>query len=244
MELSWLFYLCLMVVAYLYACVGHGGASGYIALMTLYELTPSFIRPTALILNIVVSLLSFVQFYRAGYFKWKLFFPFAILSIPASFVGGSLTINDHYFKFILGIILIFPILNLLGVFNSRESDIKQTLHLPVAIIIGGCIGFLSGLIGIGGGILLSPVLLLLQWASVKETAAVSALFIFVNSASGLLGQASEGVVFNNSMFLIMLVAIIGGIAGSYSGSFRFNAVVLKKVLALVLLVASVKLILI
>jgi uncharacterized membrane protein YfcA len=242
MEISFAFYVFLLLIACLYSCVGHGGASGYIALMSIYAFSPDFIKPAALLLNIVVSMLAFVQFYRAGYFKWNLFYPFALASVPAAFLGGTLTVDEEVFHMILGLLLIFPIFNLLGFFNPAEERVLRKPPLVWAFVAGGLIGFLSGVMGIGGGILLSPLLLLARWANVKETAAISALYIFVNSVAGILGYSSVGFVWDESFFGLIAVVLLGGLAGAYVGSFQLNTIVLKRILAAVLMVATVKLV--
>ena len=172
--------LLLPIVAFLYASVGHGGASGYIAVMSLFALPISVMKPTALVLNILVSGISFYFYFREKKFDFKLFYPFAITSIPCSFFGGLLTVETHYYKIILASVLVIAVLRLVGVFG-KEKPVLKPINIPLALLIGAVIGFLSGLIGIGGGIVLSPVILLLGWANMKQTAAVSALFIFVNS---------------------------------------------------------------
>src|SRR4030095_4972283 len=158
-----LFYLLLFLVAFFYASVGHGGASGYLALMAIFSVAPEVMKPTALLLNLFVSLVSFIQFYRGGHFNLRLFLPFAIASVPMAYVGGLITIDTEAYKKILGILLLIPIARFLFFSNIKVEEIKKN-NIPLSIVIGGLIGFLSGLIGIGGGILLSPVILLLKWA--------------------------------------------------------------------------------
>ena len=150
----------LLIVAFLYASVGHGGASGYLALMSLFAFPITFMKPTALILNILVAGISFYFYYREKKFDWKLFYPFAITSIPFSFLGGIITIETHIYKIILATILLFAVARLLGLFGKQKGELKP-INIPLALFIGAVIGFLSGLIGIGGGIILSPVILLL-----------------------------------------------------------------------------------
>lgn len=230
----------LAIVAFLYASVGHGGASGYLALLSLFAFPVTFMKPTALVLNILVSAISFYFFYREKKFEWKLFYPFAITSIPFSFLGGIVTIETHVYKIILGTVLLFAIARLMGLLGKQKDELKP-INLPLALFIGAFIGFLSGLIGIGGGIILSPVILLLGWADIKKSAAVSALFIFVNSISGLLGFLSKGGTLPISSISLIAVVLIGGILGGYFGSKKMNTQMLRNILALVLLIAVFKL---
>ncbi|MDB5228254.1 MAG: hypothetical protein JWN78_2447 [Bacteroidota bacterium] len=242
-ESNWFFLILLFIVAFLYASVGHGGASGYLALMALFSFDPSLMKSSALLLNVFVSLIAFVQYYRGGYFKWKLFFPFAITSVPAAFAGAYITVDPVIYKRILGAILIFPILRLSGLFGKESKETKE-VNIIFALIIGAAIGFLSGMIGIGGGIILSPILLLLHWANMKETAAVSALFIFVNSISGLISLFLKGATIDHTIYIWLVIAIAGGLLGAYYGRKRLTNNFLKRVLAVVLLIASVKLLLV
>lgn len=235
-----LFYLLLFFIAMLYASVGHGGASGYLALMSFFSSLPDTMRPTALLLNIFVSLIAFIQYYRGGHFRRQLFWPFAITSIPAAFIGGLITVDVHLYKIILGILLLFPVVRLGGLnFNEDHNTAKQSLI--ASMLIGASIGLLSGMIGIGGGIILSPVILLLHWANMKQTAAVSALFILVNSLSGLAGLFTRAFHFSPEMAWMIIVAVAGGLTGSYFGSLKVGGEILKKILAAVLLIASIKL---
>lgn len=237
-----LFYFLLILVAFLYSSVGHGGASGYLALMAYFSFAPETMRPTALLLNICVSLIAFSQYYRSGYFKWNLFWPFAMASFPAAFIGGLITIDAGLYKKILAVFLLFSVIKLLGVkFQTKKLEVKQST--AIALIIGAVIGLFSGMIGIGGGIILSPLILLLHWADMKQTAAISALFIFVNSLAGLAGLFTNGFEFKNEMSLMILLALVGGIAGSYFGARKFTYLFLNKLLAIVLTIAAIKLVL-
>lgn len=240
MDVIIIFYLLLFLVAFLYASVGHGGASGYLALMAIFSISPDVMKPTALLLNLFVSSVSFIQFYRGGYFKWNVFWPFAIASIPMAFAGGLIEVDGNIYKKILGLLLLIPIVRFLFFSNIKVDEIKK-VNIFLSLLIGAVIGFLSGLIGIGGGIILSPVLLLLKWTDMKQTAAISALFIFVNSLSGLAGQLQQGIAFSTGMYAYVAIAFAGGICGAYLGSLKFNQVILKNVLALVLIVAAYKL---
>ncbi len=232
--------LLLPIVAFLYASVGHGGASGYLALMSLFAFSIAFMKPTALVLNIIVSGISFYFYFKEKQFDWKLFYPFALTSIPFSFLGGRIKIDTHLYKFVLATVLIFAVLRLLGFFGKEKAHLRS-IHFSFALLIGALIGFLSGLIGIGGGIILSPVLLLLGWATMKQTAAVSALFIFVNSVAGLLGFMSKGEIIPISSLFVIPVVALGGILGGYFGSKKFNTITLRNILALVLAIAIFKL---
>lgn len=235
-----IFYILLFLVAFLYASVGHGGASGYLALMAIFSVAPEVMKPTALLLNLFVSVVAFVQFYRGGHFIWKLFLPLAIASVPMAFLGGLIEVDSSVYKKLLGLLLIIPIVRFLFFSNITNTEIRKP-DTRLAVAVGAVIGFLSGLIGIGGGILLSPVLLLLKWSDMKQTAAISAAFIFVNSFSGLAGQLTKGIEFSQEMYGMVAVAFVGGLIGSYFGSLKFRYVALKNLLAVVLIVAAWKL---
>ena len=236
-----LFYCLLFIVAFLYASVGHGGASGYLALMAIFAVSPAIMKPTALLLNLFVSSTSFIQFYRGGHFKWKTFWPFALASIPLSFIGGMMAIESSVYKKILGALLLIPVIRFFFFKNTDPKDFKPA-SIPLSLVIGGSIGLLSGMIGIGGGIILSPVLLLLKWTDQKQTAAISAAFIFVNSVAGLGGQLTKGFEFNGHMVAYVGIAFAGGICGAYFGALKFPQTVLKNTLACVLALAAYKLI--
>ena len=238
---SILFLIILPVIAFLYASVGHGGASGYLALMALFSFAPEAMKPTALLLNLFVAAIAFYHYYKAGYFNKKLFFSFALASVPLAFLGGMIDVDASIYKKILAVLLIFAMLKILNVFDKETSQIKD-VKIWQGIVIGAVIGFFSGLIGIGGGIILSPVILLLHWGKMKEAAAVSALFIWVNSAAGLAGQFSNGLTLDSQLFLLVGMALMGGFFGSYLGSKQFNNKSLRYVLASVLIIASIKLI--
>lgn len=240
MDATLIFYIILFVVAFLYASVGHGGASGYLALMALYGFAPEVMKPTALLLNLFVSLTSYIQFYRGGHFKWKIFLPLALASIPMAFVGGLLTIDATIYKKILGALLLLPILRFFLLKDNKQAGTVES-QIWVSVFIGAGIGFLSGLIGIGGGIILSPILLLVNWTNQKQTAAISALFIFVNSLSGLFGQLTKGIHFSTDMLWMVVIAFGGGLLGAWFGSLKFRQEVLKFTLATVLTMAAFKL---
>jgi len=236
-----LLYIALPTVAFLYASVGHGGASSYLMVLALLNFVPEQIRPTALIMNMFVSLMAFVSFNKAIIFPKKLFIALVLFSIPAAYLGGSILVDTILYKRILGILLFFPILKFLNVFPIKENTgLQETWWL--AAILGLMIGFFSGLIGIGGGIILSPILLMLGWTNIKETAAVSALFIFLNSVSGFLGADGLSVEIDQRLWIVMPITIAGGALGAYLGALKFHAKSIKYLLTFVLFIAAVKLI--
>lgn len=236
----YVFLLILPVVAFLYSAVGHGGASGYLALMALFSFSPLMMKPTALLLNLFVAGISFFYYAKEGHFNKKLFLSFAIASIPLAYLGGTIEVDAGIYKKVLAVLLVFAILRLLNVFGKEEGYSKD-VKIWQGLIIGGVIGFFSGLIGIGGGIILTPVILLMNWGKMKEAAAVSALFIWVNSAAGMAGQLSSGVRIENEAFILVGIALVGGWFGGYFGSKKMNNNSLRYLLAFVLVLACLKL---
>ena len=280
-----LWILLFFVVAFLYSAVGHGGASGYLALMSMWHLAPEHMKPVALILNLVVSGIAFIQFYRQGHFLWRLFLPIAALSIPMAYLGGFTPLKDDVYQLGLGVFLVISVVllnvNLRGGISLKNDDEQgvlaiETLHnsrgfVWIAAILGGGIGYVSGLLGIGGGILLSPVLLLLGWTQQKQTAAMGAAFIFVNSMSGLVGFVQQHPLWDSAaekmsnvadqaitggsvlgvywLSVLMIVGalivpvMMGGVVGSWYGSKKFSHRGMKVILSVVLLIAAIKLLL-
>ncbi len=230
----------IFVIAILYSTVGHAGASGYIAVMSLLSLAPEIIKPTALSLNILVASIGTWQFFRAGHFSWRLFWPFATLAVPFAFIGGYINLPTHIFKVLLGLILLFSAVRFL-ITAHQNKPVKQPPRFQ-AMSAGAGIGLLSGLTGTGGGIFLTPLLLLMGWAEAKTAAAVSALFILVNSAAGLTGYVSNSNSLPTLIVPLFVVAALGGGIGSYLGSRRFDSAAIKRFLAVVLLIAGTKLI--
>ena len=245
----------IFLVAVLYSSVGHGGGSGYLAVMAFFAVAPSVTKPTALALNIFVAGIATIQFYRRGHFSWKVFLPFAIASIPFAYLGGTIDLPIAYYKLLLGLVLLFAAFRLAWKFRSAEDssarraqdshrDDGATYPLWLALIIGSVIGITSGLIGVGGGIFLTPILLLTNWAETRKAAGISAMFVLVNSAAGLLGNYQNALNLQSNVLIWIIIAVIGGIIGSTLGSKYFNSILLRRALALVLLVAGVKLLLV
>jgi uncharacterized membrane protein YfcA len=230
----------IFVIALLYSSVGHGGGSGYIAIMSLVSVAPEAIKPTALTLNILVATIGTLQFWRAGHFSWRLFWPFAILSVPFAFLGGYLNLPTQIFKVLLGMILIYSAALLL--FRPPPEREPTPPSLGQSSASGSSIGFVSGLTGTGGGIFLTPLLLFMHWARAKQAAAVSALFILFNSAAGLAGNLTSTRSYPAFALVLLAAAGAGGLIGSYFGSRRFDPLMIKRFLALVLLIAGSKLI--
>jgi uncharacterized protein len=231
--------VAIALVALLYSSVGHAGASGYIAVLSLAAFSPGVVKPTALILNILVATIGTLQFYRAGHFSWRLFWPFALLAIPAAFLGGYLNLPTAVFKAIVGVVLIGSAIRL--VVKPGDPKTTRQARLWLALFLGAAIGFLAGLTGTGGGIFLTPLLMLAGWAKTKEAAAVSVAFILVNSVAGITGFIAQGQSVPNLAWLFAVAAIAGGTIGSYLGSRRLPVRVIQLLLAAVLVAAGIKL---
>jgi uncharacterized membrane protein YfcA len=239
-KLAWLC-IALLAVSFLYSTVGHAGASGYIATLTLFGLLPEFIRPAALVLNILVASIAAWQFYRAGHFVWRIFWPYVLLSAPCAFLGGMLHVPVHVFKLFLGIVLIVS--SMMLVFKLRSSDRVLSPDLRVSIGTGGILGLLAGITGTGGGIFLTPILILAKWAKTKQASATSALFILVNSIAGLGGfiSGSHKLPSVATLLPLLCTVLVGGSVGSYFGSQKFSKEIVRACLSIVLLVAAYKL---
>lgn len=238
--MDFLFLSLVFLLAILYASVGHGGASGYLALMALFSFSPEFMRPSALVLNIFVSSIALFSYYRNGHFRLKLLLPFIVTSIPVAFLGGAITADPKTYKIILSIFLLIAIARMIFQPKNSVNEIKY-VNKYGAYVIGIFLGFFSGLIGIGGGIILSPIIVLLKWGTIKQTAAVSAAFILVNSISGLLGQVSQGIQLAPEIGYMLFAAVLGGSIGAYMGSFKVTDKALRYTLSVVLTFASIKL---
>jgi uncharacterized protein len=243
-QVALLLAVLILGVALLYSSVGHAGASGYLAAMALLGVTPDVMKPTALVLNILVALIASATFYRAGHFSLHLFWPFALTSVPCAFLGGAITLPNQWYRVGVGVLLLYSAVQMF--FTRRAVADRASAHPPLglALGIGAAVGLVSGLIGVGGGIFLSPILLLTGWAGVREAAAVSALFILVNSVAGLLGHVTSVAGLPGALPLFALAAVIGGSIGARYGSRRLPSTALRQALAVVLVIAGVKLILV
>jgi len=236
----------MLVAAFLYASVGHGGASAYIAAMAIVGIAPVEMRPVALQLNVLVSAIATVKFYRAGHFRWPLFWPFAAVSIPAAYLGGAITLPGTAYKVLVGLVLLYAGWQLWWSARAGE-ELRPARPIPIALAmaIGAVLGVLAGLTGVGGGIFLSPLLLLFGWAGTKQTSAVAAPFILVNSLAAL----AAGFVRNPALppdyaWWLMAAVLLGGWAGAEYGSRRFANPLIRQVLAVVLAIAGGKMVLV
>ncbi len=231
--------LLLFVAAVLYTSVGHAGASGYLAAMAFCGLAPEAMKPAALALNLLAATPTVVQFVAAGHFDRRLFLPLVAGSVPLAFVGGLGTLPPHLYKPVLATALLLAALRL-GWKLGRDA---VTRHLPVwgAVLLGGGIGYLSGLTGVGGGIYLTPVLLLGGFAATKPAAGVSAAFILANSLSGLGGHLTTGKPVPEALPSWCVAVVAGSLIGSTLGSRVFGSPTLRRLLAGALLIAAGKL---
>ena len=234
----------MLVAAFGYASVGHGGASAYIAAMALAGIAPAEMRPIALLLNILVSSLGTWKFHRAGFFRWRLLWPFAVVSIPMAYVGGAITLPGQAYKILVGVVLLYAAWQLWRSGKSGE-EMREVREPPLlwAMLIGGAMGVLAGLTGVGGGIFLSPLLLMLGWAGTKQTSAVAAPFILVNSLAGLAAVfIAKSAALPTYVWFLVPAVLIGGWLGAEFGSRRFANPVVRRVLASVLALAGAKMI--
>ena len=233
-----------LFVAFVYSSVGHAGASGYLAVMALLSFPLLEIKSTSLILNIIVALIASYKFISAGYFDKKVFFSFAVTSIPAAFIGGAITLDSYVFKLLAGAFLLLSAGGLLLRSKHINNDEISEVNIYTALIVGAIIGLFSGLIGVGGGIFLSPLIILMGWTSIKKTSGVAALFILCNSIIGLAGHVYSNAFHVHQIQYWIIAVIIGGYAGSHLGSSLYKNKILMGILFVVLVSAGLKFLLV
>jgi uncharacterized membrane protein YfcA len=230
-------------IAALYASVGHGGASGYLAVLSLTAISPAQLSTTALTLNVLVAGVALLSFAKAGHFRFSITWPFLVPSIPAAFLGAMLPVSQPFYFILLAVVLAAAAFRLAvpmiatPVEISEPEPIAKRISLPT----GGLIGFLSGIVGVGGGIFLSPIMILFHWADAKKTSAAVACFIVANSLAGLSGRAFNGTLNFGDIGYLPMIAFGGGLLGAYIGANRLKSIALRRVLAGVLSLASLKL---
>ena len=253
---EWLLAALIFAIAGLYAAVGHGGSSGYQAAMALLGTETALMKPIALTLNILVSGIASWRFLRAGYFSWRVFLPFALSSVPMAFVGGQITLPPQYFKPLLGAVLLFAAYRLMIPVKARHSEVPdaastnniadlpaepQPPHWLSALAIGAALGLLSGLVGVGGGIFLSPLLVFMNWAELRQISGISAVFILVNSTAGLAAKPASLALLPPALALYALAAVAGGWLGAGYGKQHLTNTAIRQVLAAAVLIAGAKL---
>ncbi len=233
----------IFIAALLYSSVGHGGASGYIAVMALMSIAPESMRPAALALNVLVSAIALYKFYKVKAFSWQLLLPIIAGSIPLAFVGGQISLPSHIYKPVIGLVLIIAAWQIYRRSSFVPVKIKQPPNKLSLIGMGAGLGLLSGLTGVGGGIFLSPILILMNWAETKMISGIAAAFILVNSIAGLAGVLTQPYQLPNGLAFWALAAVAGGLIGAEYGSRRLANPAIRKLLALVLVVAGIKMLL-
>ena len=246
METAVLLTVLIFAAAILYSSVGHAGASGYLAAMALVGVAPDVMKPTALALNILVATIATVRYYRAGYFYWSALWPFAVGSIPLSFVGGAIILPGYLYKPAVGLVLLYAAYRLFrSTVQEPPESADKAINIPTApaVASGGVIGLLAGLTGTGGGIFLSPLLLFTGWAGTRPTSGASAAFILVNSVAGLTGNFASVQNLPDAIPVWAVAAAVGALIGTQLGTRHLRSDGIRRALAVVLVVAGLKLIL-
>jgi uncharacterized protein len=233
----------IFLAALLFSSVGHGGASAYLAVFALMAIEPTSMRPAALCLNVLVASIALYKFYRVNAFNWQLFWPIALTSIPAAFIGGQITLPNQTYKILVGLCLVYAAWMIFRQASRSEEIEQHQAKKPVLLGLGAGLGFLAGLTGVGGGIFLSPILLVFGWAKTKVISGVAAAFILVNSISGLIGVLTKSPILPAGLVYWALAAIAGGLIGAEFGSKRLTNPTIRKLLALVLIFAGGKMLL-
>lgn len=235
--------VAIFLTALLYSSVGHAGATGYLAAMALVGVSPVVMKPTALALNLLVASIAAVRFYRAGCFSWRAFQPLAVASVPCALLGGALPLPHSLYHPVVGIVLL---LSALFVVRVKEADVpvsRQSIPRFPALLAGAGIGLLAGLTGVGGGVFLSPLLLVTHWVSTREAAGLSAAFNLFNSAAGFAGTLTRIPSLPSALPLWLVVAGIGSFMGAGLGSQQLAPQTLRYLLSTVLVVAGLKMLL-
>ncbi len=236
------------VLATLYSTVGHGGGSGYLMAMGVAAVAAEVMRPTALTLNLFVASVALIRFGRVGAFHWRTLWPFVITSVPCAMLGGAIDLDPVLYKRLVGVVLLLAALRLAyRIPGPQDDEPQRDVPVPAGLAWGAAIGLLSGLVGVGGGIFLSPILLIFGWSSARRTAGISAAFILISSAAALIGLiASRGAPpIDPATTGVFVVAVLGGgLIGTSIGARRLGYVGLRRMLAVVVIIAGLKMILI
>ncbi|GAB4457834.1 MAG: sulfite exporter TauE/SafE family protein [Anaerolineales bacterium] len=235
-----LLFLLVFIVAVLYSSAGFGGASGYLLSMSFFGIPANVMSSTALVMNIFVSTISFINYFRAGHFRPKLLIPFLITSIPAAFLGGTFKLTQQTYTSLLYAVLTYLALRmtLLPVLSDKSDWTPRPVPLWAALTSGAVIGLLSGMIGIGGGIFLSPLIILAGWGSSKQAAASAGAFIAINSLSGLIGRVSNGTFsFGEFGVPLLFIGVIGALIGSRLGAVKLSSANVRRALGVILILA-------
>jgi len=232
--------VAVFTAALLFAIAGHSGASAYLAIFALLGMTPDVIKPSVLALNVVVASITTYKFSRAGHFSWRLTWPFILTSVPFAFLGGLISLPTPIYRILVGVVLVYASIRMLFDAPGKNGMLPDFPPVWLSLLLGAGIGFTGGLIGIGGGILLSPILLLTGWAGPQLTAGTIAVFVLVNSISGLLGHWSASMHLPPQLPIWGLAALVGGWIGAEIGSRRLSAVTIRRMLGLILLFAGVR----
>ena len=231
-------------VAFFYSSVGHGGATGYLAALSLLGVGPASARVAVLLANVLVAGVAWWRFWQAGHFDARVLVGFAVASIPCAFLGSRTHVSPHTYKLVLGAVLtVAGVILILRARRQTEDVARRKFLWPLALGLGAALGFLAGLTGIGGGVFLSPVLYLSRWVKPKTTGGIAAGFIVVNSIAGLVGAGAHAIMHAGPLLWLTLPAVGGALLGTHLGARRWSSVTFSRVLAGVLIFAGGKLLL-
>ena len=237
-EFLWLIAGLFLLVSLLYSSVGLGGGSTYTAVLTIAGVMYQLIPTISLVLNLLVTFISMVNFWRGGYIKLRLIGPFLLTSIPMAYFGGSLRLSRAVFLWLLLITLLFVAVRIYFVSDlSLRFSLTRHQKFIFSLILGSILGFIAGTVGIGGGIYLVPMIIMFSLASTKEAAAAGSAFIWVNSLAGIVARAQWTQFMMMDLVPLGIMVVLGGFIGSYVGSFRFRPVVIQKTLGIVIIIA-------